>query len=214
MEEKIKVLIVEDHEIVRNGIKSVFALEDGFEVVGEANSGPEAVKKTSDLEPDVVLMDIRIPEIDGINACKVIKEKNPSAKIMMLSTYDNDEDVYGSIDAGASGYLLKDIAPQDLIEAVRAVSKGEFLLHSAITEKVLNEFSLKKRKTKDVSFTLTEREKDVLKLMAQGQKNSQIAKTLWISEKTVKTHVSNILRKLDQPDRTNAVLFAMHNKLV
>lgn len=214
MEEEIKVLIVEDHEIVRDGIKAVFALEDGFEVIGEAKDGLEAVRKAKDLEPDVVLLDIRIPELDGIGACKEIKSTAPNAKILVLTSYENDEDLFGSIDAGASGYLLKDVRPRDLIEAVRAVSRGEFLLHPAVTHKVLDRASSRKHKTDDSSDRLTPREKDVLKQMAQGQKNSEIAKTLWISEKTVKTHVSSILRKLEQPDRTNAVLYAMRHNLV
>lgn len=214
MVDSIKVLIVEDHEIVRNGIRDVFALENGFEVVGEASDGVEAVKKAESLEPDVVLMDIRMPDLDGINACKAIKSRIPKTKVLFLTSYTNDEEIFGSIKAGASGYLLKDVQPQSLIEAVRAVSKGEFSLHPAIAHKVVNEFSPQKNVERGSSCSLTSREKDVLKLMAQGQRNSEIARTLWISEKTVKTHVSHILRKLDQPDRVKAVLFAIRNKLI
>ena len=214
MEDTIKILIVEDHEIVRNGIKAVFAMEQGFEVIGEATDGLEAIDKVESLGPDVVLMDLRIPELDGIKTCKEIKSKMPDAKILVLTTYQNDEEIFGSISAGASGYLLKDIKPSDLVEAVRTVSRGEFLLHPSIAQKVADRVGSDRPRASDVSSSLTPREKDVLKVMAQGQKNSEIAKTLWISEKTVKTHVSNILRKLDQPDRTNAVLFAMRNKLI
>ena len=214
MEDDIRILIVEDHEIVRDGIKAVFALEDGFKVIGEAKGGLEALRKAKDLEPDGVLMDIRIPELDGIGACKEIKATAPNAKILVLTSYESDEDIFGSIDAGASGYLLKDVRPRDLINAVKAVSRGEFPLHPAVTHKVVDRASSGKGKTADSLGNLTPREKDVLKLLAQGQKNSEIAKTLWISEKTVKTHVSNILRKLDQPDRTNAILFAMRKKLI
>jgi DNA-binding NarL/FixJ family response regulator len=216
MAQNVRVLIVEDHEIVRNGIRAVFSLEEGFEVVGEAGDGQEAFKKARDLMPDLVLMDIRMPGANGINACRAIKSKLPNTKILILTSFNDDDDIFNALNAGVSGYLLKDVQPKALLDAARAVARGEFLLHPDIVHKVVDRVSGSSRNSpkNDSSYSLTPREEEVLRLIAKGKRNSEIAQTLWISEKTVKTHVGSILRKLNQPDRTNAVLFAIRKKLV
>ncbi|MDI6689519.1 MAG: response regulator transcription factor [Actinomycetota bacterium] len=212
---RLKVLIAEDHELMRKGLRSVLQLEDAFDIVGEAKDGQEAIEKAKTHQPDVVLMDLRMPDVDGIRACREIHSRFPEIKILVLTAYETDEDIFTSLQAGISGYLLKDISPEELLKAIRTVSEGKSILHPSVARKVLDRLSspLESQMSDCESSPLTAREKEVLNLMTRGLKNRDIAKTLFISEKTVKTHVSSILRKLKQSDRTQAVLHAIRQGL-
>lgn len=212
---KIKLLIVDDHEIVRKGLRAIFNLENGFEIVGEARDGVEAVKKTKDFMPDIVLMDLRLPEMDGIAAAQRIKSFAPQIQILALTSFDEDEEIIHAIKAGVSGYLLKDALPEDLIKAVYEIHKGHSLLDPTVTRKLLNQLSLVFQDYTDKGGEkLSPREVEVLELIARGFSNKEIAAELWISEKTVKTHVSSILHKLKQPSRAQAVLYAYREGLL
>lgn len=209
---KIKILIADDHELVRKGLRAVLELEVDFDVVGEAIDGNEVVDKAKKLMPDIVLMDLKMPGIDGIEASQKIKAVFPETKILILTAFQGGEEIFGSLQAGVSGYLLKDISSMDLISAIHSVFQGQLLLRPSVAKTLLDKFALSSSKNVDggkTPFSLTVREEEVLNLMAKGLKNKNIADTLWISEKTVKTHVSSILHKLRQPDRTQAVLYAI-----
>ncbi|MDI6892152.1 MAG: response regulator transcription factor [Actinomycetota bacterium] len=209
---KIRVLIADDHPLVRQGLRAVFDLVKGIEIVGEAGDGKEAVEKIKQVKPDVVLLDLRMPKVDGVTVCRIVKEENPEIKVIVLTTYDSDEEIFGALEAGASGYLLKDVPPGDLVQAVRMVVRGQSLLHPSVAQRVFSG-KLKSSETKP-SFDLSPREMDVLRLMTKGLSNREISKALWISESTVKAHASRILHKLKQSDRTKAVLFAIQKGLV
>jgi NarL family two-component system response regulator LiaR len=211
--EPISILIVDDHAMVRRGLKSFLQSEEDIEVIGEATDGLEAVEKVQNLVPDVVLMDLVMPGIDGIEAPRRIKAASPGSKVLILTSFGEDERVFASIKAGATGYLLKDVPAEDLGRAIRSVANGEFLLHPQIARKVLEEFSPLQSKD-PLQTELTPREMDVLGLIARGMKNKEIALDLGISIKTVKTHVSNILSKLHMFDRTQAALFAVQHGLI
>ncbi len=209
MTETIHVLIADDHDIVRKGIRALLATEPHIEVVGEARDGAQAVKEALRVGPDVILMDLVMPEMDGIEAIRQITASRAEIRILVLTSFATDEMVFPAIKAGALGYLLKDSGPDDLVQAIREVYRGESSLHPTIARKMLQEIAGQRpSKTADVD-PLTEREVEVLRLVAQGQSNRDIADALVISEATVRTHMSNILSKLHLASRTQAALYAL-----
>jgi two-component system NarL family response regulator len=214
------VLIVDDHALFRRGLEMVLAEEPDIELVGEASDGAEAVAKAGEALPDVVLMDIRMPKSSGIEACRAMKEVAPSAKIVMLTISDEEEDLFEAIRAGASGYLLKDIPYDEVADVVRAVHGGQSLINPSMAAKLLTEFAaLAKRdgeeRAQEVPAPkLTDREMEVLRLVARGMNNRDIAKELFISENTVKNHVRNILEKLQIHSRMEAVMIAVRENLI
>ena len=216
----IRVLIVDDHALFRRGLEMVLAEEPDFELVGEASDGAEAVAKAGEALPDVILMDIRMPKSSGIEACRAMKEVAPSAKIVMLTISDEEEDLFEAIRAGASGYLLKDIPYDEVADVVRAVHGGQSLINPSMAAKLLTEFAaLAKRdgeeRAQEVPAPkLTDREMEVLRLVARGMNNRDIAKELFISENTVKNHVRNILEKLQIHSRMEAVMIAVRENLI
>ncbi len=211
--DKIKVLLVDDHAIVRQGLRTFLELQDDIEVVGEAENGLEAVELTRQQEPDVVLMDLVMPEMDGIEATRQIRALHPDTKVIALTSFAGDDNVFPAIKAGASGYQLKDVSPSDLVDAIRAAHRGETQLHPEIAKKLMTDVATREKKPEPDLDKLTERELDVLRLIARGLSNQEIAKELTISEKTVKTHVSNILSKLHVDDRTQAAIYALKRGL-
>jgi len=208
MKKPIRVLIADDHHIVRKGIKVLLATEKDMQVVGEAENGLEAVEKAAALEPDVILMDIVMPEMDGIEATRKITAERPSTRILVLTSFAADDKVFPAVKAGALGYLLKDSTPEQLLEAIRQVSRGEPFLEPSIARKVLQELS-NPGAGKQTSDPLTEREMEVLRLIAQGMSNKEIAAKIFVAEWTVRSHVSNILGKLHLASRTQAALYAL-----
>ncbi len=210
--DSIGVLLVDDHEVVRRGIGALLATEDSISVVGEAADGEEAIAQTAELEPDVILMDLEMPGIGGIEAIKRIVDSDPEAKILVLTSFAADDKVFPSIKAGASGYLLKDTGPEDLVEAIQQVDRGESSLNPRIARKLLREVS-QPPAGKQTADPLTERELEVLGLIAKGRSNQDIADELVISDATVRTHVSNILGKLHLASRTQAALYALREGL-
>lgn len=216
IQEKIRIVIVDDHPLVREGLRKVLELEQDLLVVDEAGDGQGAINMTRNLKPNVVLMDINMPGTNGIEATRVIKREFPSIGIIALTIHDEEEYVLELVRAGVSGYVLKDIPPSKLIETIKTVARGHSVIDPSITNKVLGEISRlsRRRRVREDWETLTDREMDVLKLMAQGCSNKEIAKSLTISEKTVKNHITNIFRKLQVDDRTQAVLFAIKHHLV
>lgn len=207
----VTVLIVDDHPVVRQGLRTFLDLQEDLTVVGEAGTGAEAVAKVEELLPEVVLMDLVMPDLDGIEAARRIRDVSPSTKVIVLTSYAEDEKIFPAIKAGAAGYLLKDIEPQELADGIRRVHRGEALLHPTIAARVMREVTAD---PKDGGQLLTSRELDVLRLLAKGMSNKAIAQELVVSEKTVKTHVSNILAKLHLVDRTQAALYAVRERLV
>lgn len=208
---KSKILIADDHEIVCQGLHTMLEREPKFKIVGEARDGVEAVRAAKKLQPNVVIMDVRMPKMDGVNACQEIRQSCPQTAVLMLSVYESEAEIYSSIEAGASGYMLKDSSPQDLVSAIEAVGEGQFFFHPSVARKLANGFC-KLRKTQKITVELaeklTEREIEILKLLSKGLSNREIAEKLYISESTVKTHVTHILRKLNQSDRIHALLYA------
>jgi len=211
--ERITVLVVDDHAVVRRGLRGFLESEDDIEVVGEASDGAEALDKVQTLLPDLVLMDLVMPGMDGIAAIREIKETSPSTRVLVLTSFSEDDKVFPSIKAGAMGYLLKDVPPEELGRAIRCVAGGEFLLHPSIATKVIDEFTHGRSET-PLLTKLTPRETEVLTLVARGLSNREIGRELSISVKTVKTHVSNILSKLQMMDRTQAAIYAVREGLV
>jgi NarL family two-component system response regulator LiaR len=209
----ITVLLIDDHRVVRQGLRDFLELQDDIEVIGEAASGEEGVRLAQELLPDVVLMDMVLPGIDGVEATRRVKAVSPSTRIIVLTSFADDDKVFPAIKAGAISYLLKDVQPEELARAIRAAQRGEAVLHSEVAAKLMQEFSAPRTADNPVE-QLTEREMDVLRLIAKGQSNKEIADTLVISEKTVKTHVSNILSKLHLADRTQAAIYALRQRLV
>jgi NarL family two-component system response regulator LiaR len=207
----IAVLIADDHPVVRHGLRTFLETQEGLEVVGEAADGAEAVELVERLLPDVVLMDVVMPGLDGVEATRRVRGLSPSTKVIVLTSFDDDEKVFPSIKAGAAGYLLKDVHPQELADAIRRVHRGEALLAPSVAAKLMQEVAGQRTPP---SGGLTERELDVLRLIARGLSNKLIARELVVSEKTVKTHVSNILAKLHLADRTQAALYAVRERLV
>lgn len=207
-EENIRVFIADDHPIVRRGIRNLLDTEPGIQVVGEADNGRDAVEKAGQLQPDVVLMDLIMPEVDGIEATRQICSRLPAVRILVLTSFATDDKVFPAIKAGALGYLIKDTDPDDLIDAIRQVSKGEPTLHPVIAQKMLTEIAHPASQI-PAEEPLTAREMDVLKLVARGLSNQEIADELVVSVATIYTHVSNILAKLHLASRTQAALYAL-----
>jgi NarL family two-component system response regulator LiaR len=212
MSETIRVLIVDDHAIVRKGIAALLATEPDVAVVGEAKDGSEAVAEAQRLLPDVILMDLVMPVVDGLTAIRQIMANQPNACILVLTSFANDERIFSAIKAGALGYLLKDSGPKELVEAIHQVHRGQSSLHPVVARKLLQELS-DPPPLHPASPPLTEREMGVLELVAQGLTNRQIADILHIKEATVRTHVSNILNKLQLDSRTQAALYALREGL-
>jgi len=208
----IRVLIADDHAIVRKGIRALLSVKPEIEVVGEASDGAEAVAQAQALCPDVILMDLVMPEMDGIEATRQIVEQQPGVRILVLTSFAADDKVFPAIKAGALGYLLKDSGPDDLVQAIHQVYRGEPALEPSIARKVLFELS-QPPKEPLTPEPLTERELEVLRLIAQGRSNREIAEHLVIAEMTVRTHVSNILSKLHLASRTQAALYALREGL-
>jgi DNA-binding NarL/FixJ family response regulator len=215
----IRVLLVEDQPLIRGGFRALLDAEDDIEVVGEAADGQEAVEKAQELMPDVVLMDIRMPKRSGIEATENIKDLMPHVKILMLTISDEEADLYDAIKAGATGYLLKEISTDEVTAAIRAVADGQSQISPSMAAKLLTEFkSMIQRTGEDQRLVpaprLTGRELEVLKLVATGKNNRDIARALFISENTVKNHVRNILEKLHLHSRMEAVVYAMREKIL
>jgi DNA-binding NarL/FixJ family response regulator/class 3 adenylate cyclase len=215
---RLSVLIVDDQALVRAGFRMILEAEEDVEVVGEAASGSEAIAEVERLRPDIALMDVRMPELDGIEATRRLVAEGASTKVVMLTTFDMDEYVYEALRAGASGFLLKDVPPEQLVAGIRAVASGEALLAPSITRRVIEEFVRRPPETGRTPppelAELTERELEVLKQLARGLSNAEIASELFVSETTVKTHVGRILMKLRLRDRVQAVVFAYESGLV
>lgn len=205
----IRVLLTDDHAIVRKGVRALLSTERDIQVIGEAGSGSEAVAQAEILHPDVILMDLVMPELDGIEATRQITAKLPGTRILVLTSFAADEKVFPAIKAGALGYLLKDSGPEELVRAIRQVHQGEPSLEPSIARKVLLELSHPPTQKSLTADPLTERELDILRLVAQGCSNKEIALKLSVSELTVRTHVSNILGKLHLASRTQAALYAL-----
>lgn len=212
MTETIRVLIAEDHTIVRGGLVALLEDVEGIEVVSEAADGVEAVLKTRAAKPDVILMDLAMPRKTGIEAIEEIKQENPNARILVLTSFSDDDKVFAAIKAGALGYLLKETSSQDLLQAIIDVHHGESSLHPAIARKLIRELN-RPTTLPPSDEPLTEREAEVLVLVARGLSNQDIADKLIISERTVRTHVSNILSKLHLANRTQAALYALKEGL-
>ena len=208
----IRVFISEDHAIVRKGVRTLLSLEKDIEVIGEAANGREAVDQVRALNPDVTLMDLVMPEMDGIQAIQEIRANHPDAKVLVLTSFATDDKVFPAIKAGALGYLLKDSDPAELAKAIRQVNAGEYSLHPIIARKVLQELNLSP-KDSPTTQPLTQREVEVLRMVAQGKSNRQIANELVISLGTVRAHLSNILGKLHLASRTQATLYALREGL-
>jgi DNA-binding NarL/FixJ family response regulator len=218
----IRVLLVDDQTLIRQGIAMLLELEPDLEVVGAVGDGRAAIEAVERLHPDVVLMDVRMPEMDGVTATRELHRRFPDVGVIILTTFDDDEYIFEGLKAGARGYLLKDISSEEMAEAVRTVARGEALIQPSIARKVVAEFSrlaagsppAPERSPLKMPGALTERELDVLKALARGMSNKEIAAALVITEGTVKTHISNILAKLDVRDRTQAVLKAQQLRLL
>jgi NarL family two-component system response regulator LiaR len=208
----IRVLIADDHSIVRKGISALLATEPSIQVVGEAQNGLEAIRQTKALDPDVVLMDMVMPEMDGLQAIRHLVDHQPEIRILVLTSFASVEMILPAIKAGALGYLLKDSSPEELINAIHQVHRGNSTLHPAVARKLLQEISHPSVQS-DGTEPLTDRETTVLKLVAQGYSNRDIATELTISEATVRTHVSHILAKLELSSRTQAALYALRKGL-
>jgi DNA-binding NarL/FixJ family response regulator len=210
----IRVLVADDQSMVRAGFRMLLAGEEDIDVVAEASNGLEAVDKANRFHPDVILMDIRMPELDGLEATRRILAANNGARILVLTTFDLDEYVYEALRAGASGFVLKDDPPEQLLDAVRVVAGGDALLSPTITKRVIRQFTRIPRPTPPKAFDdLSDREQDVFRLIARGLSNAEIGKELFISETTVKTHITHILQKLDLRDRVQAVVLAYQTGL-
>jgi two-component system, NarL family, response regulator LiaR len=215
MSEIIRILVVDDHIVVRKGLIAMLETEPEMQIVGEAGNGAEAVEQAQKLVPDVILMDLVMPVMDGIEATRQIKLNTPSANILVLTSFSTNDKVIPSLNAGAIGYLLKDSTPAELVRAIHQVSQGEGSLHPAVTRQVLSQMQTSANPTEEsAKEELTERETEVLKLMAQGYSNAEIARLIVVSNATVYTHVSRILSKLNVSSRTQATLYALKKKLV
>lgn len=213
MTEKIEVLVVDDHAIVREGLRAIIDSKADMEVVGEAVDGVEAVLLAKNLQPDVILMDIIMPHKDGIEAINEIMQENPQTKILVLTSYTEDEKVFAAIKAGAIGYVLKETTPSDLLQAIRGIHRGDSILHPSIARKLIRELQPAEVSLSTSGKTLTERELEILKLVAHGLNNEDIGEYLRISERTVGSHISKILDKLHLSNRTQAALYALRKGL-
>ncbi|KPI17866.1 two component transcriptional regulator, LuxR family [Actinobacteria bacterium OK074] len=209
MADAIKVLLVDDHQVVRRGLRTFLEVQDDIEVVGEAADGAEGVARAQELQPDVVLMDVRMPGMDGIDALRKLRELDHPARVLIVTSFTEQRTVVPALRAGAAGYVYKDVDPDALAGAIRSVHAGHVLLQSEVADALLSQEEANSGQGRGGS--LTEREREVLALIADGRSNREIARALVLSEKTVKTHVSNILMKLDLSDRTQAALWAVRH---
>ena len=214
---KIKVLLVDDHTVVLKGLAFFLSTQEDLELVGEANNGKEALVKVGETTPDVILMDLYMPEMDGVEATAYIKKEYPNVKVIVLTSFSDQAHVLPALRAGASGYILKDVEPDQLVEAIRSAYKGNIQLHPDIANALLSQTLPVEEKEEEHSIqvdVLTARENEVLQLLAKGMSNKEIASVLVITEKTVKAHVSSILSKLNLSDRTQAALYAVKNGIL
>jgi len=214
MADAIRVLLVDDHAVVREGLRNFLALQDGLEIVGEASDGNEAIEQAERLEPDVILMDLVMPGLDGIGAMRQLRARSPSSRVIVLTSFLEDERVLPAIQAGAAGYLLKNVEPAELARAIRAAHAGEAIIDPTAAARLVHAIADEARPRIEEPERLTRRERDVLELIARGRSNKRIALELGISEKTVKTHVGHLLAKLGVTDRTQAALMAVEEGLV
>ncbi|KUO51455.1 MAG: two-component system response regulator [Desulfitibacter sp. BRH_c19] len=214
--EAIKVLLVDDHPLITEGLEKILSFDDAIRVVGKANDGNQAVEIAMKVKPDVVVMDINMPGIDGIEACLKIRDILPRTEIIALTVCEEEDRILQILKAGAKGYFLKDVEPERLIDAIKNVQKGQSFIHPQIAAKVLSSYTtLASRQNKDFKGNdLTDREMELVKLLAKGLNNKEIASTLFISEKTVKNHITNILRKLDLRDRVQVAIWAIKEKVI
>ncbi|MCM3732420.1 response regulator transcription factor [Fictibacillus nanhaiensis] len=209
----ISILIVDDHAILRDGLKNILSFEEDIKVVGEATSGEEALKFADELSPDVIIMDINLPGMNGVETTALIKAKNPDARILVLTMYTHDEYLLSALKAGADGYLLKDAPSEHVVDAIKAVYRGESMITPSMTKKLVN-IHLQQTQVKKDESNLTDREQEVLIGLVEGLSNKEIAEKLFISDKTVKIHVSKIFKKLEVKSRSQAVIYAVQNHLV
>ena len=214
MTDPITILLVDDHSVVRLGLKAYFATLPDLHVVGEAGSGQEAVKLVEQHAPDVVLMDLIMPGMDGVETTRQVKKASPRTQVIVLTSYHDDEHIFPAIRAGALSYLLKDMDPDDLADAVRRAHSGEAVIHPRVAARLVKEISGIRQEAVNPFNELTDREMDVLRQIADGKNNREIAETLVISEKTVKSHITNILSKLHLADRTQAAVYAWREGIV
>ena len=218
MPKKTRVLITDDHRVVREGLCAILETKDDIEIIGEARDGGEAVEKTRSLMPDVILMDVSMPGMTGVEATRIIKREFPHIGVIALTMYEEQQYIFDLVRAGATGYLLKDSDSAQIVAAIRTISRGESLIHPSVASKILAEFSLlaegKGRKRGVLEHDLTDREITVLRLVADGKTNKEIANVLDLSEKTVKNHVRNIFHKLHVYDRTQAAILAIRKGII
>jgi two-component system response regulator NreC len=215
MSERVKVLVVDDHEIVREGIRMVLATDPELEVVGVASSGEEAIEKVRELEPDVVLMDIGMPGLSGFEATRRIRESHPNTQVVALTVHDSEGYVFQMLQAGATGYVVKRAPAEDVIAAVKRAHQGEAVLHPSVAKLLIKDYLARVAKGEETSFdTLSEREREILKLIAEGKTNREIADTLFLSIKTVQAHRANLMRKLGMHDRTELVKYAIRKGII
>ena len=216
----IRVLLADDQALLRAGFRMVLEAQDGITVVGEAGDGEEAIMETARLAPDVVLMDVRMPGLDGVQATSVITANHPASRVLILTTFDLDEYAFAGLRAGASGFLLKDVPPDELVSAIRSVASGDAVVAPRVTRRLLDSFA---ERLPDIGSDvghdnrldrLTEREREILGQLALGLTNQEIASKLYLSEATVKTHVGRVLAKLDLRDRVQAVIFAYETRII
>lgn len=214
MSEQVTVVIADDHEIVRKGIRTTIEVDLHLSVIGEANSGEAAVQLAAELVPDVILLDLVMPGIDGVEATRQIKRVSPHTQVIVLTSYHDDEYIFPALKAGVLSYILKDVSITELIDVIHKAARGESVLHPRVASRVVQELRGARQEVPNLFTELTERELEVLRLIADGFTNAAIAEKLVISEKTVKVHVSNILSKLHMLDRTQAAVFAWQQGLV
>jgi NarL family two-component system response regulator LiaR len=210
----IGVLIVDDHAVVREGLRTFLQLQDGIEVVGEAGDGEEALEQAGRLRPDVILMDLMMPKLDGVQAMRELRVRASASRVIVLTSFLDDDRLMPAIEAGAAGYLLKNVEPAELARAVRAAHAGEAMLDPTVAARLVQTIAARPRSPESDHERLTRREREVLALIAHGRSNKRIAVELGISEKTVKTHVGHVLAKLGVTDRTQAALLAVHGGLI
>jgi len=210
--DRIRVFIVDDHELVRYGLRAVIEADGDMEVIGEAACGEDAIVALDGADVDLVLLDLRMPGMGGVETCRRLLDEDPDMRIVVLTSYDDDDEVFGVLSAGAAGYLMKDTSPGTLLQSLRGVVEGQTVLDSSVARRVID--ARQERAEPGEASDLSDREMDVLVLMAKGWSNRRIAQELWISDPTVKSHVSHILHKLGAADRTQAVLEAIRRNLV
>lgn len=207
--EKIRLLIVDDHSIVRQGLRAYLELMEEIEIVGEAANGKEALRQEAELHPDVILMDLVMPEMDGISATRELHQRGSAARVIVLTSFTEDEKIIPAIQAGATSFLLKDVEPDELVDAIRAAHKGETRLHPTVARRLMEQVKPAAQSAPAVTENISPREMEVLRLLADCFSNQEIAEALVISEKTVKTHVSSLLTKLNLKDRTQLAVYAV-----